>query len=50
VPIAAGILSAIFAGEAFGPAKLLGGALVLAGLVVVRLPGLPGARGGAAGG
>jgi drug/metabolite transporter (DMT)-like permease len=50
VPIAAGILSAIFLGEPFGPVKLLGGALVLAGLVVVRLPGLPGVRGGAAGG
>jgi drug/metabolite transporter (DMT)-like permease len=38
VPIVAGILSALFTGEPFGPLKLLGAALVLAGLVVVRLP------------
>jgi drug/metabolite transporter (DMT)-like permease len=41
VPIVAGALSAIFFEEAFGPAKLLGAALVLAGLVIVRLPRLP---------
>ncbi|MFN8590006.1 MAG: DMT family transporter [Thermomicrobiales bacterium] len=37
VPIASGVLSAIFFGEAFGPAKLLGAVLVLAGLGIVRL-------------
>jgi drug/metabolite transporter (DMT)-like permease len=36
VPIVAGTLSAILFGEAFGPAKLLGAALVLTGLVIVR--------------
>ena len=36
VPIVAGLLSAIFFGEPFGPLKLLGAALVLAGLVIVR--------------
>ncbi|MGI9254849.1 MAG: DMT family transporter [Thermomicrobiales bacterium] len=40
VPIASGILSAIFFGERFGPAKLAGAALVLAGLVIVRVPSL----------
>lgn len=40
VPIVAGVLSAIFTGEPFGPTKLLGAALVLAGLVIVRLPRL----------
>lgn len=44
VPIAAGVLSVVFMGEPFGPLKLLGAALVLAGLVIVRLPRLPGAR------
>jgi len=36
VPILAGLLSAIFVGEPFGPLKLLGAGLVLAGLVIVR--------------
>jgi len=36
VPIVAGVLSAIFFGEPFGPLKLLGAGLVLAGLVIVR--------------
>jgi drug/metabolite transporter (DMT)-like permease len=36
VPIVAGLLSAIFTGEPFGPLKLLGAGLVLAGLVIVR--------------
>ena len=36
VPIVAGLLSAIFVGEPFGPLKLLGAGLVLAGLVIVR--------------
>ncbi len=36
VPIVAGLLSAIFFGEPFGPLKLLGAGLVLAGLVIVR--------------
>ena len=37
VPIVAGVLSAIVFGEPFGPLKLLGAALVLAGLVIVRM-------------
>lgn len=37
VPIASGILSAIFYGEGFGVWKVVGAALVLAGLVIVRL-------------
>ena len=36
VPIVSGLLSAIFMGEPFGPLKLLGAGLVLAGLVIVR--------------
>ncbi|MFM9108728.1 MAG: DMT family transporter [Chloroflexota bacterium] len=38
VPVASGILSALIFGERFGPAKLAGAALVMAGLVIVRLP------------
>lgn len=38
VPIASGVLSALVFGERFGPWKLVGAALVLTGLVVVRLP------------
>ena len=38
VPIVAGALSALALGEPFGPLKLLGAALVLAGLAIVRLP------------
>ena len=38
VPVASGILSAIIFGERFGPAKLAGAALVLAGLIIVRIP------------
>jgi drug/metabolite transporter (DMT)-like permease len=41
VPIVAGILSVLFFGEAFAPLKLLGAALVLTGLVIVRLPRFP---------
>jgi drug/metabolite transporter (DMT)-like permease len=37
VPIVAGVLSAVIFGEPFGPWKLLGAALVLAGLIIVRL-------------
>ncbi len=37
VPIVSGILSALIFGEAFGPFKLVGAALVLAGLVIVRV-------------
>lgn len=37
VPIVSGILSALIFGEAFGPLKIVGAALVLAGLVVVRV-------------
>lgn len=40
VPIVAGVLSVIFMGEPFGPMKLLGAALVLSGLIIVRLPRL----------
>jgi drug/metabolite transporter (DMT)-like permease len=36
VPIVAGGLSAVYFGEPFGPLKLLGAGLVLAGLVIVR--------------
>lgn len=39
VPIVAGALSFALLGEPFGPQKLFGAALVLAGLVIVRLPG-----------
>jgi drug/metabolite transporter (DMT)-like permease len=39
VPIVAGVLSYLLLGEPFGPQKLLGAALVMAGLVIVRLPG-----------
>ncbi len=42
VPIVAGVLSYLLLGEPFGPQKLLGAALVMAGLVIVRLPRLPG--------
>lgn len=45
VPILSGLLAVVCAGEAFGPAKLLGAALVLAGLVLPRLlTRRPGAR------
>lgn len=37
VPIASGVLSALLFGEAFGPVKLIGAALVLAGLVIIRV-------------
>lgn len=36
VPIASGVLSAIVLHEAFGPMKLIGAAVVMAGLIVVR--------------
>lgn len=39
VPIVSGIASALLFDEAFGFWKLVGAALVLAGLVVIRLPG-----------
>ncbi len=38
VPIVAGVLSAFVLGEPFGPIKLLGAALMMTGLVIVRLP------------
>lgn len=44
VPITSGILSAIFLSEMFGPFKLLGGAIVLAGLIVVRKRGQDGSK------
>lgn len=37
VPIVSGLLSALIFGEAFGPFKIVGAALVLAGLVIVRV-------------
>ncbi|MGH2615829.1 MAG: DMT family transporter [Thermomicrobiales bacterium] len=37
VPVVAGMLSAVILGEPFGPLKLLGAGLVLAGLVIVRI-------------
>lgn len=42
VPIVAGVLSFLLLGEPFGPQKLFGAALVMAGLVIVRLPQLSG--------
>ena len=36
VPVGSGVLSAVALGEGFGPTKILGGALVLAGLVIAR--------------
>ena len=42
VPVVAGIFSALFFGEGFGPLKLGGAALVLAGLAVVRVRRAPG--------
>ncbi|HET7092760.1 MAG TPA: DMT family transporter, partial [Thermomicrobiales bacterium] len=38
VPIVSGVLSAVVFHEGFGAAKLCGAALVLAGLVIVRMP------------
>jgi drug/metabolite transporter (DMT)-like permease len=39
VPIASGVLSAWLFGEQFGVAKLLGAALVLTGLAIIRTSG-----------
>lgn len=39
VPVIAGILAAIIYDESFGPVKLLGAALVLGGLLTIRLAG-----------
>lgn len=36
VPVVSGVLAALFYGESFGPVKLLGGALALLGLVLMR--------------
>lgn len=44
VPIVSGFLSALVFDERFGPRKTLGAALVLAGLVVVRMPIRRGAK------
>lgn len=41
VPVFSGILSVLFYGEHFGVAKVAGGALVLFGLVLMRLPAWP---------
>ncbi|HZH06708.1 MAG TPA: DMT family transporter, partial [Lautropia sp.] len=40
VPIVTGVVSAYVLGEPFGPLKLIGAALAMAGLVIIRLPGL----------
>ncbi len=40
VPIVTGIVSALALGESFGPLKLVGAALAMIGLVIIRLPGL----------
>jgi drug/metabolite transporter (DMT)-like permease len=42
VPVIAGIISVIVTGEAFGPLKVLGAALALVGLVVMRIPTMRG--------
>ncbi|MEZ4561380.1 MAG: EamA family transporter [Thermomicrobiales bacterium] len=44
VPIVTGVVSAYVLGESFGPLKLIGGALAMLGLVIIRLPGLRAAR------
>lgn len=41
VPIIAGILSAIVFSESFGAAKVIGGALAMAGLVAIRIDRKP---------
>jgi drug/metabolite transporter (DMT)-like permease len=38
VPVVSGVLAALFYGESFGPVKLLGGALALLGLILMRRP------------
>jgi len=38
VPVVSGVLAALFYGEAFGPMKLVGGALALIGLILMRAP------------
>jgi O-acetylserine/cysteine efflux transporter len=40
VPIISGFLSVLIFSEEFGPAKLIGAALVLVGLVIIRSPGI----------
>lgn len=40
VPIVTGIASAIVLSEPFGPLKLIGAALAMGGLLIIRLPGL----------
>ncbi|MEO8287655.1 MAG: DMT family transporter [Chloroflexota bacterium] len=40
VPIISGLLSVLIFSEEFGPAKLIGAALVLVGLVIIRSPGM----------
>lgn len=44
VPILSGLLSVLLFGEDFGPAKLVGAACVLAGLVIIRRPSPPAAH------
>ncbi|MFT4038952.1 MAG: EamA family transporter [Thermomicrobiales bacterium] len=40
VPIVTGVASALILGEPFGPLKLIGAALAMTGLLIIRLPGL----------
>lgn len=39
VPVVSGVLAALFYGESFGPVKLIGGAIALLGLVLMRRSG-----------
>lgn len=45
VPVVTGVLSAIIFAEPFGVLKLLGAAFVMAGLVIIRVPGLASKKG-----
>ena len=45
VPIISGVLAAAFSDEAFGPLKLIGGALAILGLLLMRRPVRSGRRG-----
>jgi len=46
VPVIAGIIAVVVSGEVFGPLKVIGAALALAGLVVMRIPMIRGHRRG----
>jgi O-acetylserine/cysteine efflux transporter len=45
VPVGTGIISALLLGESFGPLKIVGAAMVLTGIALVRLLGRPVAAG-----